>query len=332
MAHPVGLILGLALLGMCAALAPAHAVGFQHRSVPDGGDPPLDVGIWYPSDAPAAPHRLGLGEQTVAPDGAVAGNNLPLVLISHGSGGWFGGHVDTALALARAGFVVAALSHTGDTYADSSRALKLAGRPAQVKRLLDYMLADWPGHARIDPARVGVFGFSAGGFTALVLIGGVPDLARIAPHCEARPEEWTCKLLKAHGVDLATLPPEPASAWVHDARIRAAVIAAPALGFAFGRDGLAHVHVPVQLWAAANDQVLPVEFYAQVVARALPAPPEYHVVPNAGHFAFLAPCSAELARRVPEICKDAAGFDRAGMHAIFNAEVARFFTATLPGP
>jgi predicted dienelactone hydrolase len=44
----------------------------------------------------------------------------PLVLISHGTGGSGASHYDTALALALAdeGFVVAALTHTGDNYMD----------------------------------------------------------------------------------------------------------------------------------------------------------------------------------------------------------------------
>ncbi len=64
----------------------------------------------------------------------------------------------------------------------------------------------------------------------------------------------------------------------------------------------------------------------------MPEPPDVsrerrlrHVVP-AGHFAFLAPCSAELAAAVPRICTDVpAGFDRAAFHRAFNAAVAQYF-------
>ena len=47
----------------------------------------------------------------------VTGEKLPLIVMSHGRRGWFGGHHDTAAALADAGFVVAALNHPGDTMA-----------------------------------------------------------------------------------------------------------------------------------------------------------------------------------------------------------------------
>ena len=41
----------------------------------------------------------------------------------------FLGHVDTAIALADAGFVMAALTHTGDNYADRAAALTLRTGP-----------------------------------------------------------------------------------------------------------------------------------------------------------------------------------------------------------
>jgi predicted dienelactone hydrolase len=54
------------------------------------------------------------------------------------------------------------------------------------------------------------------------------------------------------------------------------------------------------------------------------------VVPNAGHFAFLAPCTPALAAAAPEICRDPAGFDRAAFHREFNPAVVAFFKAKLP--
>ena len=319
----------LMLLVLAAPLARAGTVGFLQTTIADGADKPLAVGIWYPARAPAAPARLGLFTQTVATNAKVAGGKLPLVVFSHGTGGWYGEHYDTALALARAGFVVAALSHTGDTYDDQSRATRVSDHPRQLKRLVDYMLGDWPDHNRLNPARVGALGFSSGGFTVLVALGGTPDLARVRAHCEAHPDFFDCGLVRrAGGID-QVLAWNTDGSWVHDDRLRAAVVAAPALGFTFGPEGLAAVRAPIQLWRAGDDRILPNPDYAEAVRVALPTAPEFHLTPHEGHFDFLAPCTPALAKAAPPICQSEPGFDRAAFHQIFNTEVVRFFRTQL---
>jgi predicted dienelactone hydrolase len=323
--------LGTLMLGtLMLTTTPALSAGFERVMVPDPGGPPLETGIWYPSAAPATAQPLGLYRQTVAMGGAVAGSGLPLVVMSHGTGGSFEGHYDTALALAEAGFVVAAVTHTGDNYRDQSQFRRLDNRPRHIKALIDYMLASWPHRALLDPARIGMFGFSAGGFTALVAIGGTPDMTTVAPYCVAHPDEWGCRRLKEQSINVSAPSTDPN--WVHDPRITAAVIAAPAIGYAFSPEGLSGIKVPIQLWRGDSDEILPHPNYAQAVYDRLPAKPEYHVVPNAGHYAFLAPCTQALASLVPEICRDPAGFDRAAFHREFNPAVVVFFTAKLsPG-
>jgi predicted dienelactone hydrolase len=319
----------IAMLGA----TPAVSAGFEQVMVPDPDGAPLEVGIWYPSEAPAAPQPLGLFAQTVANGGTVAGSGLPLIVMSHGTGGSFEGHYDTALALAEAGFVVAAVTHTGDNYRDRSQAGRLENRPRQIKVLIDYMLASWQHHDALDPSRIGMFGFSAGGFTALVAIGGTPDMSTVAPYCAAHPDEWTCRMIKERKIDISantTGRSAAAANWVHDPRIAAAVIAAPAVGYAFSAEALAAVTVPIQLWRGDSDEILPHPNYAQAVYDRLPVKPEYHVVRNAGHFAFLAPCTPSLAAMVPEICHDPEDFDRAAFHREFNPAVVAFFKAKLP--
>lgn len=297
----------------------------------DGAGPPFEVGVWYPTETAGTPHALGGWTQVVAPAAPVAPGRHPLVVLSHGSGGWFGGHYDTALALARAGYVAAALTHPGDNYRDQSQVTDVTARPRALRRLVDYVLERWPRHAAVDPTRVGAFGFSNGGYTVLVAAGGVLDLTRFPAHCAAHAANDDCAILRAAGPEVARkiAVPIPPAAWAHDARIRAAVVAAPALGFAFAPDGLRDVAVPVQLWRAADDRVLPAPEYADAVRGALPRPPEFHLVPGAGHYDFLAPCDAGTAARLPALCTSAPGFDRAAFHASFDAAIVAFFDRTL---
>ena len=193
--------------------------------------------------------------------------------MSHGNGGWFAGHYDTALALAHAGFVVAALTHPGDNYQDQSHATDMAARPRALHRLIDYMLSDWPRHAALDPKRVGVFGFSSGGFTVLVAVGGIPDFSKFPGHCRAHPANFDCAMAGKSALSPHIADAFPASVWVHDPRIKAAVVAAPALGFTFASHGLDSLHIPLQLWRAEDDHVLPQPDYAEAVRGALPTQP-----------------------------------------------------------
>lgn len=318
-----------ALAGQLAAAAtPAFSSGFQMVSIPDGDRPALEAGVWYPTDAPVSPQPLAaIRQQIVAPDGAIAVRKAPLIVISHGSGGSFADHYDTAIALADAGFVVVAVTHNGDSYRGQSGFRRL-DRPRHIKTAIDFMLSAWPAHDVIDPRRIGIYGFSAGGTAALVALGGSLETSRVDAYCLEHPQEWACRKAR----EFPRAPADAPIAFVHDARIKAAVIAAPAIGYAFSAKTLAPISVPIQLWRGDQDEILPHPRHAQNVYDNLPVKPEYRVVPNAGHFAFIAPCTPALEKAVPFICHDPEGFDRAAFHAEFNASVVAFFKARLPEP
>src|SRR5471032_2985497 len=312
----------LTTLAMTLAATGVHAAGFQHGFAADPNGKPLEIGIWYPSRATPRSMSIGPTTMSVAFNSPVEGRALPLVVMSHGTGGSFLEHYDTAIALADAGYVVAAVTHAGDNYADQSRSVYIMDRPKQMSRVIDHMLSSWDGRASIDSARIGMFGFSAGGFTTLASIGGLADFSKVAPMCHEHPADFACQLMAKTG-NAGMAPPD--SSLAQDHRIKAAVVAAPALGFTLSPDGLKNVKIPVQLWRAEDDVILPHPRYAEAVRLALPAAPNYHVVPKAGHFDFLPPCSAALANIAPAICKSDPGFDRAAFHQTFNSSVIDFF-------
>jgi predicted dienelactone hydrolase len=181
----------------------------------------------------------------------------------------------------------------------------------------------WKDRRHLDPSRIGIFGFSAGATTALISVGGKPDLRRIASHCAEHPE-FVCKLTSAPAYRDLSAP-----SWQADGRIKAAVIAAPGLGFTFEPDGLADVRVPLQLWAGSKDQTVPYATNAGLIRRLLRVAPEVHVVPGAVHYSFLMPCGLI---GPPEICRDSKGLDRASFHHHFNRSIVAFFRARLAGP
>jgi len=312
-------------------LSPAlAAAGYERLKAADGSEKPLEVALWYPTDAPAEEVDLGPFTLNIARGGAVAGRGLPLVVMSHGNGGSSLGHHDTAVALAQAGFVVAAVTHTGDNHADQSKEASMMERPRHVSRVIDHLLTMWHDRDRIDANRIGVFGFSSGGFTALTVVGGGADLGRVGPHCKQHPSHYACQVIARRPIEAVAVGAAGVQS-SRDARVRAAVVVAPALGFTFTKESLVAVSAPIQLWRAQDDEVLPHPWYAEAVRAELPGSVDYREVPRAGHFDFLAPCTPRFASMAPPLCSSQPGFDRVAFHREFNAAVVRFFEKTLKG-
>ena len=108
-------------------------------------------------------------------------------------------HHDTAEHLADAGFVVAALDHPGDTALDKSLFADLTiyvRRPRDVKRVIDHLTGTAPFATTVDPNRIGIYGFSRGGYTTLVAIGASPDFALGLPFCQGRTDK-VCDQIRA---------------------------------------------------------------------------------------------------------------------------------------
>jgi hypothetical protein len=85
---------------VCLAASLAQAAGFQRIEIPANSalSPPLKGAVWYPCAKPPGEMKIGRYVLTVTEDCPMAGGKLPLVVISHGRGGDFLGHHDTAEA------------------------------------------------------------------------------------------------------------------------------------------------------------------------------------------------------------------------------------------
>ena len=324
------------MTALASGAADVGAVGFRSLEIASADGPDLVAGLWYPSDAPVPTEPNTEYGLAVALGGAPAPGNGRLVVISHGQGGWYGGHADTAIALADAGFTVAAPSHAGDTWSDRSAPVErwILSRPVDVSRAVDRVLDDPSVGAALDPDRVGVYGFSAGGYTALALVGAVPDLDAAAAHCRAAPHELVCREGMVDALLGAGLERLPKAAFGADARVRAAAVAAPGFGFAFTRESLAGVDAAIRLWSGELDERVPTASNAAAVAERLPSRPTLHRVAGANHFAFLmVPCREAFRRADPEgyerVCTDVPGFDRHAFHDRMHAEMVRFFEHVL---
>ena len=312
----VALAIASCALALSALATPSFAAGFRFITGPAGADGPALAGaLWYPCAEPPGTLQLGPYLLPVTKDCPLSGDKHPLIVVSHGGAGTFLGHHDTAEAFADAGFIVAAITHPGQKAQDNSRINALsafASRPGDIKRLIDYLLGS-PAAPFIDPSRIGFFGFSRGGFTGLALIGANADWANATTWCGDSPSGF-CPQVRNRDF--------PAGPIFHDPRIKAAVLADPFAVF-FTAESLASIRVPVQLWASEHGgdgvslrDVAPLD-------KTLSSPHEFHLVKNAGHFAFFL-CPTTLAEAEPDLCTDKSGFDRAAFHQEFNAAALKF--------
>lgn len=324
-------MLRLAALAAAIAIgligAGAQAAGLRLLDMPaDPEGPALTGAVWSPCAQPPGQVTIGRASLPAVQDCPVPGQGrLPLIVVSHGHGGSFLGHHDTAETLADAGFVAAAINHPGDTASDMSRGsdlLVMIERPIDIKRLIDFMLGTSPLAPRIDPQRIGFFGFSRAGYTGLVLVGANPDWDNAIRRCEGASLR-ICEQLRNREF--------PAGPLTHDPRIKAAVIADPLTVF-FTPKSFASITAPVQLWgsAAGGEGVAPES--VAVTDKSLPSQHEYRIVPNSTHFAFLTPCSPAVAQARPSLCTDPPGFDRVAFHHDLDAAILGFFQKHLPSP
>jgi len=316
----------LLVCALSVSAQPAAGVGFRFMQVPASSDsaaaPAMKAVLFYPAAVPTGTATLGPLEIDAQSEVPPAEGRWPLVVISHGTGASMFSHHDSAAALARAGFMVAAIEHPGDNFRDrraQGSDLTYAGRTLHVRQLLDHLTTQPALAARIDMERVGVFGFSAGGYTALMLAGAEADFSRLPDFCQSQPEAVFCAAGGQMRRSSPPLQPQP------DTRIDAAFVIAPLGQPLFSEQALAAVKTPVYLYSAAADSSLPADNHARYVRNHLGNLAGETELIAGDHFVFLAPCSDKLAEQAPVLCQDDEGVDRRAIHQQMNRQAVAFF-------
>ncbi|NUB29402.1 alpha/beta hydrolase family protein [Azospirillum brasilense] len=290
--------------------------------------------LLYPTRDPVQPIRRGPYHLNVAPEGGPALNSMPLVMMTQGPSRNGLAMVSVALFLARRGMTTAIVTHLGGMEPGADTGTGRGDRigtvplwpelPLQLRAALDAVLDSSPMGFRVDRQRIGVLGYAAGGHAALAAAGGAADPGRLTQVCAAHPDNRS--LCPAGAKTTVAATPKRLEA-ATDSRIRSLLLMDP-VGALFGDGALSRVTVPIRLYEAEKGD----ESGALQVARVrglLPRPPEYDLVPGAGHYAFLTPVPASAAARFGATVQDPPGFDRAGFHARLNDEVLDYFRRTL---
>jgi predicted dienelactone hydrolase len=329
------------LASLATVLVAAHAQAYEAGwmqiqtagATPDA--PMTTVALFYPTMA--APRAIAMGP--FALDVAIGGKPVDkvkaLILLSHGLSGTELGHSVLAQALARSGYLVAALRHPGDNWQDRSLIETSAERyfderPRQASRVIDAILANpaWKDRIATDSLgpKVGALGHSAGGYTVLALAGATPDVSRMRKHCqsEASEDPIFCGISRS-GAATPSLPAAVLS--LKDARVRAIVAMAPT-GVPLTAESLATVRSATMIYEAELDRFLVPRFHAEWVAANLPSP-NLHRVPNAWHFAFMDTPSMPLPSPDGDVAANPPGFDRDAFLKQIAVEISAFFDKTL---
>jgi predicted dienelactone hydrolase len=325
---------------IAVAIVMAAVVGYQmSRPVFEGGagisygsayaparDRDVDFNIWYP----ALP---GGREVTVGGNGVFhgtrAGRNAPrvegqypLVIISHGAGGNAGQFGWIASELVNAGYVVVLPNHPGTTTGNASAeaAVRIWERPKDVSAVLDEITANPQEYPFIDTDRIGMLGFSAGGYTAMAVSGARVDPDRLSRFCDDTDHGMSdCAFLAHFGIDLHSFDLSPAAQDLSDPRIGMAVVIDPGIVSTLTTQSLAQIEIPMLIINLGQEGTVPAGVYAKDTAAQI-AQARYRTVTDAIHFSFLAQCKPrgpEILKSEGELdplCEDGGGRTRGDIH------------------
>ena len=338
----------LATTALVLGAALAHASMGVTELPAAAGDGPVTV--FYPSTSPAAPVSRGPFTLMLADKAPPVAGNRRLVVISHGSGGTPWVQTDLARRLVDDGYVVAFPQHQGDHAGDMSQVgpPSWRRRPVEVSRAIDAVARDSRFAPLLALDRVGAYGLSAGGHTALTLAGGRWSPSVLLKHCEAHLDDdyATCAgpstrltggvldgMKKSITRGILSRKLDDATWYQHDEPRIAAVVAEVPFAADFDPASLARPRVPLGIVQAGGDRWLTPRFHSGVILKACaPSCTLVADVPGAGHGSFLSPPPPReaLPDHLAWLLGDPPGFDRAQVPVVHGRIVEFFRQHLLP--
>lgn len=313
----------------------------------------LHCTLWYPAPVTTIETKQFIGSPesplfeagSAAPDADFAPSlaKLPMVVLSHGTGGSAAQLAWLGTALARAGFIAVAVDHPGNNshepYTPEGFALWWE-RATDLSEVIDGVLADSEFGPRVDTSRIAAAGFSIGGYTVMELAGSSTDVGVLYDQCRQHPDTALChvpemknsgspeQILQAvrrtSGESLARSADS-----FRDPRVKAVFAIAPAVGETLTADSLHAIRIPVQIVVGAADPIAPPRDNADWIRSNIRNAQETILPGGVAHYTFLDTCTAAGKRDAGVYCADQAGVDRDAVHAQVAAMAVTFFNRTL---
>lgn len=306
------------------------------------------VTVFYPTSQAAKNAQRGSFRFEAAMDAPPSQGNRRLVVISHGSPASPWVYLDLARTLVTAGFTVALPEHYADNYKDDSQPgpPSWKRRPVEVTRAIDRLGKDPRFASTIDLDRVGMYGMSAGGHTALTLAGGRWSPSRIRTHCREHITEdfHSCAGLSTSltggifdGVKQTIVQTvndwkfnDPSWYEHNDPRITAVVAGVP-FAVDFDPESLKEPKAALAIISARADKWLSPRFHSDFVLKSCKTCEHLVDLSTGGHGALLSPLPPHLPDRVAALLADAPDFRRDVDVPKLNATIGGFFVRHLLG-
>ena len=282
----------------------AQNIGQQTLEYTDSSrNRPVRIEVWYPT--PTAPDKSDQNLHTpfirsvTVRNGLPVNKALPLIIMSHGTGGGRLTMEWLAVGLVKAGYIVAAVDHWGNTYDNKipEQFLKFHERPLDLSFAANALLTHPDFAPCIVPQKVGAIGFSLGGYSVLALAGAhlnFNQLMKFTKTPEGQqevsiPEFPRLKELLADNKFMAEIATSyDTLAPAQDRKFKAVFAMAPALGQGFkSKAQFKEINVPVYIVGAEGDKMAPTItnafHYHQLIANSK----FYLFEGNVGHYVFL---------------------------------------------
>ncbi len=349
-------LLGVLTLGQfCFASENRVNVGVERLSLSDvdrrawdgKSARPITTHIFYPTlDNRDVPLLAGPPKTPIFEHGSVVWSGVPtieskrpLIVMSHGTGGSALMLLWVAKAFVQQGYIVVGVNHHGNTALEKKKYAQgytLWWERAQDLRVVtEKILASKVWSNKIDHSKIGVLGFSLGGYTAISTLGGRTDIGRFEAFCKSGEGDFTCEPQKefpnmyTEFEALKNTPNVKLSLAEHNrdysvGHFKAAYIIAPAVLQAFTPKSLAAIKRPVRITVGTHDVTAPANTNALWLHQQIPGS-GYNEIDNVGHYTFLSECGAGGKRILPDLCNDQKGVERRSIHQMVSGDAVAFF-------
>ncbi len=308
---------------------------------------PVTTHVFYPTlETREEPLLIGPKNNPIFDAGNVVwsgvpktGEKHPLVIMSHGTGGSALMLLWLAEAFVKQGYIVVGVNHHGNTALEKKKYAQgytlWWERARDLAVVTENILSSPEWSKKIDHSKIGVLGFSLGGYTTMATLGGRSDTKRFEQFCKSKKRDFTCEPQKEflnmykEFEEVRNTPQVELSLAKHNVDysvglFKAGYVIAPAVLQVFTPESLAAIKLPISITIGSHDTTTPADTNAKWLHEQISGS-RYKEIQNAGHYTFLSECGSGGKKILPDLCTDHQSVDRRSIHQQVSLDAVKFF-------